>query len=117
MGRKQRVWIANSYYHIVCRGNRRDALFRDDSDFIAFFYILQKVFDRYPFELASYCIMTNHFHLQLRSTEHLWSSYKFYQPNNYGFRQYMNPHVLLNYFSGTLVEKKRAYCEYVDREE
>ncbi|MBM7572664.1 transposase [Aquibacillus albus] len=67
MGRKKRIWLPNYFYHVVCRGNRRDALFRDDNDFINFLYILEQINERYPFELASFCLMTNHFHLQIRS--------------------------------------------------
>lgn len=67
MGRKQRIWIPNYFYHIVCRGNRRDPLFREESDFITYFYILKEVHERHPFEMTSYCLMTNHLHLQLRS--------------------------------------------------
>ncbi|WP_026314606.1 transposase [Heyndrickxia acidiproducens] len=69
MGRKKRYWDPNSFYHIVCRGNRRDSLFCDRGDYLTFLYILKQVFDKAPYELASYCLMTNHYHLQLRSTE------------------------------------------------
>ncbi|WP_174614748.1 transposase [Virgibacillus ihumii] len=69
MGRKKRVWVPNSFYHVVCRGNRRDALFKDEGDFKTFLHILQQVHKKIPFELASYCLMTNHFHLQIRSKE------------------------------------------------
>ncbi|WP_245183594.1 REP-associated tyrosine transposase [Lentibacillus salicampi] len=69
MGRKKRIWVPNSFYHVVCRGNRRDTLFKDDSDFKVFLRILQQTNKKTPFELASYCLMTNHFHLQIRSEE------------------------------------------------
>lgn len=69
MGRKRRIWIPESFYHIVCRGNRRDHLFMDEGDYTTFLYILHHVNEVVPFELASYCLMTNHFHLQLRSRE------------------------------------------------
>ncbi len=52
-----------------CRGNRRDALFNDEGDFKTFLYILQQINKKAPFELISYCLMTNHFHLQIRSKE------------------------------------------------
>lgn len=68
MGRQKRKWIPNRFYHIVCRGNRRDPLFRDSGDFLTFLYILQQVHNKLPFELAAFCLMTNHYHLQLRST-------------------------------------------------
>lgn len=69
MARKKRTWVFNRYYHIVCRGNRRDPLFFNSEDFKAFLYILQHIHEKFPFELASYCFMTNHYHLQLRSKE------------------------------------------------
>ncbi|GAA0432135.1 hypothetical protein GCM10008983_05890 [Lentibacillus halophilus] len=69
MGRKKRVWVPNSFYHVVCRGNRRDALFKDDDDFKIFLHMLLQINKKVPFELASYCLMTNHFHLQIRSKE------------------------------------------------
>ncbi|MEW9109042.1 MAG: transposase [Cytobacillus gottheilii] len=67
MGRAKRIFISNLFYHVVCRGNRRDPLFRDTSDFQAFLHILQQLHEKYPFDIASYCLMTNHFHLQIRS--------------------------------------------------
>ncbi|MEQ6389241.1 transposase [Bacillaceae bacterium S4-13-58] len=70
MGRRKRIWLPNYFYHIVCRGNRRDPLFNDEHDFLTYLYILRHIYDRYPFEIASYCIVTNHLHLQLTSPEH-----------------------------------------------
>ncbi|MGY0691388.1 REP-associated tyrosine transposase [Virgibacillus sp. FSP13] len=69
MARKKRIWIPDAYYHVICRGNRRDALFIDDSDFRIFLHMLDQVNKKTPFEMVSYCLMTNHFHLQMRSTE------------------------------------------------
>lgn len=69
MARKARIWQPNYFYHIVCRGNRRDALFKEEGDFKTFLHMLALVNKKHPFELATYCLMTNHFHLQLRSKE------------------------------------------------
>ncbi|WP_102344817.1 REP-associated tyrosine transposase [Bacillus sp. Marseille-P3661] len=69
MPRKKRVWINEYFYHIICRGNRRDPLFMDDRDFNVFFKIVDQVFERNPFEISTYCLMTNHYHLLLRSKE------------------------------------------------
>jgi putative transposase len=67
--RAKRIWSPNHFYHIVCRGNRRDPLFCSPSDFDAYFHILEQLHEKYPFEIVSYCLMTNHYHLQLRSQE------------------------------------------------
>jgi putative transposase len=69
LARKKRTWAPNAFYHIICRGNRRDPLFLDAGDYKTFLHMIRKVHEKAPFELASYCLMTNHFHLQLRSTD------------------------------------------------
>ncbi|MFD1037486.1 transposase [Virgibacillus byunsanensis] len=70
VARKKRIWEPGYFYHIVCCGNRRDALFIDHSDFNMFLQMLEKVAKKTPFDLAAYCLMTNHFHLQIQSNEH-----------------------------------------------
>jgi putative transposase len=67
MARKRREWNPHMFYHIVSRGNRRDALFLDTRDFKTFLFILSKTNQIYPFQLPSYCLMTNHYHLLLKS--------------------------------------------------
>ncbi|RXJ02204.1 transposase [Anaerobacillus alkaliphilus] len=69
MGRAKRIWLPDYFFHVVCRGNRRDPLFYEENDFHEFFYILTEIYEKYPLQLVSYCLMTNHFHLQVRSTE------------------------------------------------
>lgn len=67
MGRKKRIWIPHSFYHVVSRGNRRGPIFLTLDDFEAFLHILRQVHEKTPFSLSSYCLMTNHYHLQIRS--------------------------------------------------
>src|SRR5690625_4198986 len=69
MARKKRIWDPDSFCHIVSRGNRRDALFYEERDYRIFLHILQEVNSEISFELASCCLMTNHFHLLMRSSE------------------------------------------------
>lgn len=69
MNRRRRILIPHNFYHIVCRGNRRDPLFRDRNDFIEILHMLEKIHEKIPYQLVAYCFMTNHFHLQLRSQE------------------------------------------------
>lgn len=69
LGRKKRIWIPHLFYHIVCRGNRRDPLFYDQTDFIEFLRMLEKIYEKIPYQLITFCLMTNHFHLLMRSQE------------------------------------------------
>src|SRR5699024_675365 len=111
MGRKKRIWMPNSFYHVVCRGNRREALFRDDGDFKTFLHILRQIDKKTPFELASYCLMTNHFHLQIRSKEQPIS--KVMSLINKRYADYFNTK---NRITGHVFEK-RYYGKAVDSKE
>ncbi|GGA79115.1 transposase [Ornithinibacillus halotolerans] len=102
------MWSSHAFYHIVSRGNRRGALFLEKGDFQAFLYLLEKVNEKTPFELASYCLMNNHYHLQLRSKNHSIS--KIMALINKRYADYYNKkydltgHVFENRFYGEIIE-------------
>lgn len=51
------------------RGNNRQTIFNDDADFQAFFRVLQYTYQKHPFSIMTYCVMSNHYHLLIRSPE------------------------------------------------
>jgi len=53
-------------YHVLNRGNGRLRLFLKDEDFAAFERVLAEGLDRYPVDLLTYCLMSNHWHLAVR---------------------------------------------------
>ncbi|MFA9560479.1 transposase [Evansella sp. AB-rgal1] len=67
----QHVGSCGDCYHITARarGNRRTALFETREDYLTYLSILEDVRNMYPFILHSYCLMTNHIHLQLQTTQ------------------------------------------------
>ena len=65
MARKQRKWYEGACYHIMGRGNRRSAIYRADEDYKIFLMQVSKVQDQYPFVLHAFCLMTNHFHMEM----------------------------------------------------
>jgi putative transposase len=69
MGRKCRAWFPGAKYHITSRGNNRAPLFYDNEDRIQYLRLLKETMSRYPFSLHSFCLMTNHTHLQLETSE------------------------------------------------
>ena len=50
-------------YHVINRGNNRQAVFHKAGDYLAFIEALANLKERRPFELFGYCLMNNHFHL------------------------------------------------------
>jgi putative transposase len=53
-------------YHVINRGNNRQAVFRKEADYLAFLKALRELKERKPFELYGYCLLGNHFHLLIR---------------------------------------------------
>lgn len=68
MTRKHRIWFPGAVYHITARGNRRSSLFNQRDDYLTYLGILEDVRSMYPFQLHAYCLMTNHIHLQIQTT-------------------------------------------------
>ena len=115
MGRAKRTFIPNRFYHVVCRGNRRDPLFRNTSDFQAFLHILQQLHQKYPFEIASYCFMTNHFHLQICSEDvplsKIMSLMNKRYANYYNTKYRITGHVFEKRFYDKLIDDKEGMLE------
>lgn len=57
----------DSYYHVIMRGNNRLPIFGTHRDMLELMRILQHTHDQYPFQLLSYCFMTNHYHLLMKT--------------------------------------------------
>jgi REP element-mobilizing transposase RayT len=69
MNRPLRIELDNALYHVTARGDRRDSIFRSDSDRLVWLSILGETCERFNFVIRSYCQMTNHYHLLLETRE------------------------------------------------
>ncbi len=69
MVRKRRVWYPGAIYHIMCRGNHRHEIFRDDEDRQVYLENLLWAKRNHNCSILSYCLMTNHVHLQVETTD------------------------------------------------
>jgi putative transposase len=81
MATPKRIWYRGASYHITARGNHRNDIFRDESDFRMYLIIMKEsinYYKEYNYELTCYCLMTNHIHLLIcaneKETEYLISS-------------------------------------------
>jgi REP element-mobilizing transposase RayT len=65
MPRPLRPQVAGGFYHVTCRGNRKQTIFRDPDDHRFHLWCLDHVAARYEWRVLTYVHMTNHFHLTL----------------------------------------------------
>ena len=69
MGRELRVIDPDFPYHVITKGNNDEALVYDARDAEHFVQGLGQVATRYDWEVWSWCLMTNHVHLVVRTRE------------------------------------------------
>jgi len=69
MARKSRIHYPGAVYHVMLRGNAKQAIFQRDEDYSRFEYILSQGMDQYELLLHAYCWMKNHVHMALQVTE------------------------------------------------
>ncbi len=67
MARKPRVEYAGAFYHVICRGNQRQVIFRSDADREFYLERLDEYRQRYGFNVYSYVLMSNHVHLLIET--------------------------------------------------
>jgi len=67
MPRKPRAFVDGGIYPVFNRGNNRKSLFHDETDFSCFLTLLSRAQVKYALPLFHYCLMTNHFHLLVRT--------------------------------------------------
>ena len=67
--RRPRPRQAGLWYHVGARGVRKLPIVHDDEDREMFLGRLGDVVGRFGWELTTFCVMTNHYHLVLRTPE------------------------------------------------
>ena len=67
MARPLRIQYPGAVYHVTCRGNDRQDVFRDDEDRKRFLQMLIQSLNIYSVKLYSYVLMTNHIHLLIET--------------------------------------------------
>ena len=69
MARPLRIEYPGAFYHVINRGQRREAIFDDDRDRERFLSCLARMSTLFRVRLHAYCLMTNHYHLILETSE------------------------------------------------
>jgi putative transposase len=69
MPRKARVEFPGAVYHLLDRGDRREAIFHDDADWEQFLATLGQTCERTGWRVRAFVLMTNHYHLLVETPQ------------------------------------------------
>lgn len=69
MPRYKRFTIENGVYHILARGNNRQAVFLSEDDYRKFINLVKRCKEKFSFKVYHYVLMPNHYHLILESPD------------------------------------------------
>ena len=67
MARPLRVEYEGAYYHVMNRGRGRQRIFHGDMYYEYFLNCLEQAHKRFALETHAYCLMSNHYHLLVRT--------------------------------------------------
>jgi REP element-mobilizing transposase RayT/AraC-like DNA-binding protein len=115
MTRPLRLEFAGALYHVTSRGDRKNFIFRDDSDRLAWLTILAKVCKRSNFIVHAFCQMTNHYHVVIETVD--GNLARGMRQLNGAYSQYFNRrhdlvgHVLQGRYKAILVQKESYLLE------
>ncbi len=88
MARKPRIEFPAAFYHVISRGNQRQAIFHESSDYLTYTEQLKHYKTRYDVTIYSYVLMPNHLHLLVETNEAPPS--KFMQGLQFTYTRYYN---------------------------
>ncbi len=69
MARPLRIEFKGALYHILSRGNERRNIFLGDADYKVFLGVLEEMSERFEVDIFAYVLMSNHYHLLIRTNQ------------------------------------------------
>ncbi|MCQ2496160.1 MAG: transposase [Lachnospiraceae bacterium] len=115
IGYQKRIWYPGACYHVMSRGVRGGKIFQDENDYRLFLEIIRMYQEKYGFIIHSYCLMTNHFHLQIETNnvalgtimERILKAYA----NNFNIKYHYEGHVFQGRYKGIIIEDSIYFLE------
>ncbi len=69
MARPLRIELAGGLYHVTSRGDRREDIFLDAADRLAWLELFGQVCQRFNWVCHAWCLMDNHYHMVVETAE------------------------------------------------
>jgi len=110
-----RIEVPDGIFHVTARGNNRQAIYHDDVERQTFLRLLGRAAQKYRWVVLTYCLMTNHYHLLLRTPFGVLS--RGFDELNGGFARIVNirqgrtNHLFGRRFSSDLIESDAHMLE------
>lgn len=115
MPREKRIWYPGAAYHLMSRGIRRSAICKDQEDFEMFCMVIKHVMEKTPFKLHSFCMMTNHLHMQVTTLDtEIWKIMNRLLSNyakNFNRRYGYTGHLFESRYTACLIENPIYFLE------
>ena len=122
MPRKLRVQYPGAIYHVINRGDRREAIVRDDKDRQCFMATLGEACDKTSWQIHALCLMPNHFHLVVETPQaNLVAGMKWFlgtYTGRFNRRHKLSGHLFSGRYKALIVDGSgsgylRTVCDYV----
>ena len=107
---KRRRESATGFYHVVGKGINHEMIFAQQREKVYFKKIIKMYLEKYDVKIYAYCIMSNHFHMIVKSEiqslslfmARILAKYAYY----YNYKHHRNGHVFQNRFTSECIENE-----------
>jgi putative transposase len=122
VARRLRIQFPGAMYHVMNRGDQREAIFKDDEDRQQFLATLGEACEKTDWHVHAYCLTSNHFHLVLETPQpNLVLGMKWLlrvYTKRFNLRHKLCGHLFAGRYKALLVEGSgkgylRTVCDYV----
>lgn len=108
MSRAWRIEFDGALYHVLSRGNEQREIFTDEEDRLSFMEMLGEIADRFDIKIYAYVLMTNHYHILLKTEKaNLSASMQWFgvtYSRRYNIRHGRSGHLFQGRFKSFLIE-------------
>ena len=122
MPRQIRIEYEGALYHVMSRGDHREAIVQDEKDRAMWIHTLAGACTKCDWQVHAYCLMTNHFHLVMETpSANLVSGMKWLLGTytvRFNRRHQLRGHLFAGRYKSLLIDESDSYylrvaCDYV----